>query len=452
MQVVKCSRMAAARAWWPTLALAGACVAVPADSSAQSTASCASNTDQISSIAQQLMQQSACWSCQLYASVYGGMHQIVDASYQAITSGGVGATAFGITIVAIVLMARFVPFLIGTGDAAETIAGMRMYFLRVSIVFIVFLGTSSYTVMDSGGIGSNFFLDGPLAAGTDVGMMLSTATTGALASAAGAPSGTSLFGSPQMSATSGPCASIAAGSGLTSFAAEHCVAATSMLYNLHQMGAIGIITGMWMILEDPNVSFLFHLGTSIVVVCAGGFLAWTFFMFTVSFGLRYIDALVRATLIFSLTPIFMFLWIFDSTRSMAAQALKSGFALAGVFAVSGIVFSIAYYILLLGFQNAFQQGINFSGLVSIICSSGAGQGLATFLTGNAQGAQGGSLNWMAYFYLIGSGSMATACASLTFDLAAQIFDFGGAELGIGRAVQADAQGAVSSAVSILGGR
>jgi hypothetical protein len=428
-------------------AMAAAVCAFPSIARAQ----CAGNSDQVSAIANAIMQPSACWSCQLYGSVYSGMHAIVTATYQSLVSGPVGATVFGITIVGIAIMTRMLPFLIGTGDPLETIASMRLFFFRIAVAFLGFLTVGSASTMSDNGIASNWFVDGPLAAGTALGQTLSTATASALATASGT-AGTNLFGGTGGAVPAAcnftPGSVATGGTGMQSFATMHCQAATSMLYNLHRMGTIGIDTAMWLLLEDPSVSF-WQPGTSAVIIGAGLFLAWTFFLFTVSFGLRYIDALIRAMLIFSLTPVFVFLWIFDSTRSMAVQALKSGFALSGVFAISGIVYSIAYYILLLGYQNAFQQqGLDFQGLMNLVCGANGG----AFAQSVGSTGQGGSLNWMAYFYLVGSGSLATACASLTFDLAAQIFDFGNAEMGVGQAVQRDATSTVQTITSVVGGR
>ena len=410
-------------------------IAVPA--LALCPASTGSPTNIMDNIAQQLSRN--CWSCQLYSSVYYGMRSLVTTTYATLVGSDLGGPALGITIVAVTLLVRFIPFLVGTQDSVETIAGLRMFFFRISIVFIVFLTTGSASVMGPNGIASNFYVDGPLALGTAVAESLSSVTSAALATSTGQPNN-SLFGT---------YGSVPGGSGSTvdmgGFAQEHVRAAQTILGNLHQMGVAGMLTGLWLGLEDPNVSILTP-GLAIVCLSASLFMTWTFFIFTLTFGLKYIDALIRAMLIFSLAPFFIFLWIFDSTRSMAVQALKSGLALAGVFAVSGIVFTMAYYILALGYSTVFKDaGGQFPGLQTVLCD------LNSVVIANTIGSagQGGSLNWMSYFYLIGSASMATACASLAFDLAGQIFDFGSAELGVSGMVTRDLQSGMSGVMGAI---
>jgi hypothetical protein len=376
------------------------------------------------------------------------MRNLVNSSYAQLISPSLGATSLGITIVAIVLMVKFLPFLSSKEDSAETIASLRIFLFRVTVVFLGFLGANASggigasgvpDVVGPNGIASNFYIDGPLAMGTAIGASLSTVSSGALSTATGQPGpgvgGGGLFGTYG----SGVSAGGASDDLNATFASAHVAAAQTMLLNMHQMGIIGIAVAVWLAVEDPNVS-IWNPGVAVVIEAAALFMIWVFFMFTLTFGLKYIDALIRAMLIFSLMPLFMFLWIFDSTRSMSVQALKSGLALAGVFAVSGIVFTVAFFIMQLGYANAFaNQNVAFAGMASMLsslCTPGSTQ-IATMIGSTGQGA---SLNWMAYFYLVGTASIATACAGLAFDLAAQIFDFGrSADMGIASAVEADLQ-------------
>ena len=413
--------------WKPLLRSAALLLAGTGAADAACAPGGAGTSGMITTIAGQLMDN--CWSCSLYSTLYFGMRSLVNTTYATLVSGNLGGPALGITIVAIAAMFRFLPFLVGSEHSENMVAGLRLFAFRISIVFIVFLGSASASVMAPNGILSDFFVDGPLALGTAVAESLSTVTSTALAQSTSQPN-ISLFGT-YGSVPGGGNADMDGGN--SGFAAEHVRAATTILYNLHQMGVVGIVMGLWLGLEDPNVTVT-QPGVMTVVMSAALFMTYTFFMFTLTFGLKYIDALIRAMLIFSLTPLFVFLWIFDSTRAMAVQALKSGLALAGMFAVSGVVFTTAYYILELGYYNAFaNQGVSFTGLQATLCSLNA-TSVANLIGATGQGA---SLNWMAYFYLVGSATLATACASLTFDLAAQIFDFGSAEMGVGSAVQND---------------
>ena len=316
----------------------------------------------------------------------------------------------------------------GSQETTETIAGLRIFLFRVAAVFVVFLGANGASTVGPNGVISNFFVDGPLALATSMAESLSNNTARVLASGLG-QSNSALFG------TYGGPGGVGSGGDMGSYAQAHVMAATTMLNNMHQMGIVGIVMALWMGLMDPNVSVQ---TPQLAIVSEGAalFMLYTFFMFTLTFGLRYMDALIRSMLTFRLTPVFLFLWIFDATRGMAVQAMRSGLALAAIFAVSGVVFTVAYFILQLGFANAFNnQGQNFAGLSAALCAMNNSD------VANLMGtqSQGSSLNWMTYFYLTGSAALATACATLTFELATQIFDFKGSDLGVAKAVSEDMQ-------------
>lgn len=432
-------------------------------------------------LAKDLGDPAYCWSCKIYEEVFKGMRKLVNASYGyftngqaapspldcAVTSIGLednsrgpglrdtgggdggggdsttsqpststanncqgqsagsagGAIALVTTILAIVLMVKLLPIAIGVGDARETGAKIRMFLVRVAIVYGVFLSATSAAWMQNGII-SDFFVDGPLAAGSEIGKELANAVSSSLS-----------MGGNQLTASGG------------NFAEIHVNATKELLGRIHSLGAAGIITGIWLMVEGASQTIGANIITALGVLVVGLAMAWMFFMFTVSFGLRYLDALIRSMMIFSLTPLFAVLWIFDSTRDIAVRAIKAGFALAAVFAVSGVVFMLAVFIMQQGFEKAFAMGgsgsLNTSGLRDAL--SAVSSGGFNFLQGQSGSAT--ALNWLSLAYLMGCGALAIACARLAFDIAGQIFALGQAETGIGREMEGRVEGGITSVAS-----
>ena len=420
-----------------------------------------------------LSDDKSCWSCELYESVFFGMRQIVTASYGyfvGTSSDGststTGAMGLAISVLTIAVLVKVLPIAMGSGGA-ETGAKLRLFFLRVTIAFGVFLSSAAYQgvqnpTLDGGGgtssdpgiqLGlqdtnqgdgppagatsggsttanpaSDWFIDGPLALGTQIASDLAGVASKALSSSGGTSggSGTSLM-------TGASVTNSSSGGGSSSLATTHVTAAKSMLLNLHKLGVAGIVVGVWMTIQGASQLFSSNPITAFTAGIVGIMIAWLFFMFTITFGLRYIDALIKSMMIFALMPLFVFLWIFDSTRDIAVKALKAGLALAAVFAVSGVVFSVAVFILGLGFSKAFNSGgsgLDTSSLSSALKQVSAGG--FSFLAGNSGSAS--SFNWLSLCYLVGSASLAIACAQMSFDLAASLFSTGQADLGIGKAV------------------
>lgn len=455
------------------------------------------------SIAQQLAKDDACWSCKIYGEVFTGLRKVVNSAYGFFTdnqqigngpdcpvdpsslgikddavgqggstlrdisggglsvttptatasggtsscaSGGGGAggiLALGVTILAIAVMIKVLPIAIGTQDPRQVSSGLRMFLLRVAVIFTIFLSASSAALLKDDGFLSVFIVDGPLAVGTEIGVKLANAS----AEAMNAPAA--------KIETSGQDGYDNEG---FSLGVSHVRAAKAMLLKMHQLGVAGIITGVWMILEgagnqtSPNI--ISWLGTFV----AGVVLTGVFFMFTITFALRYLDALIRSMLIFSLMPIFAFLWIFDSTRDIAIRALKAGLALGAVFAVSGVVFSVAIFIMQLGFKKAFDSsggpgttGLTTESLQNTLNSIAGGA--YNFLGGT--GGSASSINWLSFFYLLGSAAMAIACAKMAFDVAGSLFSIGRTETGMGRELEGEVSGAAGSVVKkmpFMGGR
>ena len=410
----------------------------------------------------------SCWACELYENVYVGMRSIVSQSYGYFVGGNAGAIALGTTLLAIALMVKVLPILTGTAGPAETGAKLKLFLMRIAIVFLVFLTTSTANLLsnpstsDPGtgsdpGIGtglvdtagdanhsditptdgvnqtnpnivSDWFVDGPLALGTAVATDLANVATTALSKSGGSSSATSPMADSSVTVTSQS----------NSLATAHIKAAKSMLLNIHKLGVAGIITGIWIATDGAGHQMGANIITVFAAVAVGIMITWLFFMFTLTFGLRYIDALIRSMMIFSLMPIFLYLWIFDSTREIATRALRSGLALAAVFAVSGVVFTVASYIMGLGFNKAFQLsggGLDTNALQGALAQVKGGA--FNFLSGSSGSAT--TLNWMSFCYLAGSASLAISCAKLAFDVASQLFQVGQTELGIGNAVAGEVE-------------
>ncbi|MBY0360669.1 MAG: type IV secretion system protein [Phreatobacter sp.] len=432
-------------------------------------------------LAQELGNPNYCWSCKIYEEVFKGMRRLVNASYgyftngqaapspldcavtsiglddnvtgpnlqdtnggqagggtsstptststanncagQSATGSAGGAIALVTTILAIVLMVKLLPIAIGVGDSRQTGAQIRMFLVRVAVVYSIFLSATSAAWMQNGII-SDFFVDGPLAAGSEIGKELANAVSTSLN-----------MQNSQLTASGG------------NFAEIHVNATKELLGKIHSLGAAGIITGIWLMVEGASQTIGANIITALGVLVVGLAMAWMFFMFTVSFGLRYLDALIRSMMIFALTPVFAILWIFDSTRDIAVRAIKAGFALAAVFAVSGVVFMLAVFIMQQGFEKAFNMGgsgtLSTSGLSDALKSIGSGG--FNFLQGQSGSAT--ALNWLSLAYLMGCGALAIACARLAFDIAGQIFALGQAETGIGREMEGRVEGGISSMAS-----
>jgi len=276
------------------------------------------------------------------------------------------------------------------------------------------------------GIISDFFVDGPLAAGSEIGKELANSVATALN-----------MSSAKLTSTSG-----------SNFAEMHVSATKELLGKIHALGAAGIVTGVWLMLEGATQLAGANILTALAVGIVGFAMLWMFFMFTVTFGLRYIDALVRSMMIFALMPVFAVLWIFDSTRDVAIRALKGGLALAAVFAVSGVVFMLAVFIMQQGFSKAFSLGGSggmSTGSLTDAALAAISSGGFNFLQGQSGSAT--SLNWLSCAYLMGCGSLAIACARMAFDIAGQIFSLGRAETGVGREMEGRVESGIGSAAS-----
>lgn len=403
------------------------------------------SSDSVSSLATKLSDVSSCWSCQLYSAVYKGMHGLVEASYNEFVDASNGGLLLVVTLFSCAFVMKFMTFLTTLNGEYEMIADLRMFVFRIAVVFTMVLLVSGTSAVGSGGMVSDFIMDGPLALGTEVGRLLSTASMKVFPGITGTDGSTltSLFGTVNENMTDQ--------SNMFSFQAAHLQAATQALFQLHEMGAIGVVVSAWLLLMNHYT--VGSAGNDLVMFGASMYLLFVFFKFMFAFGLQYIEALVRSMIIFSLLPVFAVMWVFNSTRPIAINAVRSGLSLAGVFAMSGVVYSLAFFIMYYGYKNAFQnQGLPFTGLVSVLCNinQGAVASLMSSVDGSS-GTSGNTVNWMSFFYLVGSATMATACASLPFEISEQVFAFGRGGSDISDRVQAD-MGSASSMIRDLARR
>lgn len=417
-------------------------VSLPGD-----TLNCSNPTDVVSSLASNLLKESSCWSCQLYGSVYKGMHTLVHASYDKFVDQSTGGILLVVTILSCALVMRILPFLTTTRGEYEMIAGLRMFFFRIVAVFSLVLLVPASTALGGGGLVSDFVIDGPLAIGTSIGEVLSTSTMRAFptfTSSADGGSMTSLFGSAwSLEPTS-------SNADMLSFQNAHIAGAQTLLFNMHELGSVGIVVSAWLLLDNSSSDNNQSSGVSMATYSAALYMLFVFFKFTFSFGLQYIDALVRSMIIFSLIPVFAVLWIFDCTRPMAVQAVRSSLALAGVFAASGAVYSIAFFIMYYGYKNAFQNQMpGLSNLAGMMCGVNKSVVSSLFVSVAEGSSNVNTVNWMSFFYLVGSATLATACARLPLEVSQEIFAFGGSEMGLARSVSENMGDAVQKGLGAL---
>ena len=185
-----------------------------------------------------------------------------------------------------------------------------------------------------------------------------------------------------------------------------------------------------------------------VIGMSGVLLIFAFLGFTFSFGLRYIDALLRAYIAMGLAPIFIILWAFDRTRPMAIAAFKAIMFMCAVFMVSGISYAFAILIMQKGLTSAglgsdmSAQGVMKAG-AAILGSggntgAGGGGGLADYIGMKLGGdAKAQEIRWDIYFILLATGSLAMGMTTLSFKIAEKFMAFAqsGERLGMVAAAQ-----------------
>ena len=171
----------------------------------------------------------------------------------------------------------------------------------------------------------------------------------------------------------------------------------------------------------------------IISAIAGFALSMLFAGFTISFGLRYVDALLRAMVSLSLFPIFLILWVFDTTRSIAFSAFRNVLFMAVLFAVSGFLFVLAMSVMNVGCETVIKQACNASELA----------GAAMFDTSSS--SQTPTFNYVSYLFLVGCCGVAIGIASSAFKIAQELTLGSEGEIGIGTATGDKMSGMASKA-------
>ena len=379
-----------------------------------------------------------CWSCDIYKSLAQSLNTILTQMFSFFVGGTSGFLGFASTILAVVLAWRVIKMfgmglMPGDGELLQQWDSIFRYAARAAVVFLVFLVTSAANVSSSGGVNPfrDFLVDGPLAAGTEIGCTF--------ISKAASLANDSAIANVQCDG----------GSSTTSdFMGRHIAGATQILGAFHNLGVGGLSLGVETMMYGATMDNG-DFGSKILIGIVGFVLAIMFLMFTLTFGLRYIDALLKALVSLSLAPIFLVLWVFDATRHIAHAAIRSVLFMGALFATSGVVFVMAAAVMSYGYRTA----LNASG---ISATEIAGKAVIHVDPGGAA-----NINWYALAMLVGCWGIAIGLAGAAFRTAEELVSFGGAqhqgEMGVGQEaagkVSGAVQGGIDTGVGILtGGR
>jgi hypothetical protein len=405
-----------------------------------------------------------CWSCQAYNSLFTKLHDVITAMYKQLVEQNASLITFSAIIVMIVLALK-IGKIIANPFRQNHLAEWRSiytYLIRVAIIYPIFLVSATTAgVQDNGQFSpvSDLFISGPLALGSQIGSTLARVscgidsarlnsfpacqvantqgTTGSSSSATTPGSGIGGGGTGSSTSATTPGSGVAGATTPGSFSAmegQHLALATSILFSFHKIGISGIGAGVWAATQLPsqgNMSLITRIG----YMLAGMTLATTYFMLTLTFGFRYVDALIRMFVIGSMLPIFLFLWIFEGTRSIARSAIRQMFFAGASFAVAGLVVTMAAYVMILGFEQAF----------------GAGQGVqamfdVTFWSSNISG----TWDWMKFFYLLGCALIVGNLSKTVFTIAGQLVEAGGQGLlGVGQEMEDQVHSAKNTATNMI---
>lgn len=375
---------------------------------------------------------STCWSCEMYIKLFDGLMKVVaDMNALFLNTPEIVGTA--VLVIMCVLVIRVLamigsPVLAGV-DLGREVYGIAGYLGRIAVVFLLFFTGLVAAMSGPGGDDSHparlLFLDGPLLIGTEIGVRLIEGGQGLVGAAVNVRECPYATGS-------------AGGGGLVGGVGQHVSAACGILNSFHQMGVAGIATGSWLALKAPSSMNNPGIGAMVSVVLAGIVMAGAFLWFTVIFGLRYLDALLRGLIVLAFLPVFLFFWLFDRTRSIAMSGLKSVIFMSAIFAVSGITFLLCNAIMAYGFQKASGGSLNVGAAQSFLESMSAG-GFNWLIGSGSEGT-----NWLAFFYVMGCWGLATQLARATFAIAAEFVDFTGGLMGVGEQTESDVKGVATS--------
>ncbi len=375
-----------------------------------------------------------CWSCTAYSSLFANLHKIISSMYRTLVEQTPALLTLSAIILMIVLMFKLGKILVSPfrqNYGAEW-RQIYSYLLRVSIIYPVFLISATTAGVEDNGQFSpvtDLFVSGPLALGSQIGVTMAKVSCGvdsarmnrfpacqvantqtSTGSASGAttpPSGGGSTGSSGGATTPGSGIPSATTPGsYSALEAQHLALAQSILYSFHRIGVAGIGAGVWAGTQLPSQEGM-NVITRIAYIIAGLGLASTYFMLTLTFGFRYIDALIRMFVVGSLLPIFLFLWIFESTRRIAHAALRQMLFAGASFAVAGLIVTVSAYIMIAGFEQAF----------------GSGQGVEAMFNVDFWSSQlSGQWDWMKYFYMLGCAIVVGNLSKAVFSIAGQMVE------------------------------
>lgn len=398
----------------------------------------------IQSFLTQMQDIKYCWSCTIYSSLFQNLHAIITTMYKTLVEQTPALLTLSAIILMIVLIFKLAKLLVSPFQQNHGGEWRQIYtyLLRIVVIYPVFLISASTAGVEDNGQFSpvtDLFISGPLALGSQLGATMAkvtcgidqsnmskfpacqtaanpTGTTGSSTSATtpGSGVGGGSTGSSSGATTPGsPSTAPTTPGSYSALEAQHLALAQSILFSFHRIGVAGIGAGVWAGTQLPSQSGM-NIITRIAYIIAGFGLAMTYFMLTLTFGFRYIDALIRMFVVGSLIPIFLFLWIFDSTRRIAHAALRQMLFAGAAFAVAGLVVTIAGYIMVMGFNQAFP-----------------GKGAEALFDVNFWSSQqSGQWDWMMYFYMLGCAIIVTNLSKAVFSIAGQLVESGG-DLGIG---------------------
>lgn len=343
-----------------------------------------------------------CWSCKTYKSLYDGLHDILVKMYESLVDKTTEIVGFALIILMIVLCFKVLKII--ASPFRENISsewiGVYTFLLRCAVIFPIFLFSSTMAgVKDNGSFSpvSDLFISGPLALGSEIGMRLAQAscTIGKDGSLTALP----ICQAAGSSTTS-------SSENLTELEKAHQEKAGSILLTFHKIGVTGVTGGIWTATQLPSSKGM-GIISRFTYMIGGVILAIIYFMLTVTFGFRYIDALIRMMVVGSLVPIFVFLWIFEGTRQIAMKALRQVLFAATAFAVSGIVVVVAAYVIVAGYAEAFPGS-------SDVFSPSFWSSQAT-----------GTFEWMSYFYIVGCALVVTNLSKAIFSIASELVESNG---------------------------
>lgn len=345
-----------------------------------------------------------CWSCEVYRKLHQGSSVIAGDAFNYLTRtaeiAAVAALILMIVLTVKVLKLIGTPF---TPSAAAEWSRIYGYFGRIAVVFLFFFGAGAVDAMRGGETISStdtnpvrlIFIDAPTGIGTEVGCeIIKIATKSGLGSA-------TVASSCENATTQSEWAGQNSESMLKW---KHVEQAVAILKGLHEMSVDVISIGVWLATEAPFKVGASNFLTGIAVFLAGIALVGMFFWFSITFGFRYIDALMRTTIVAALMPIFLYLWIFENTRSMAVMALKSLAYVGAVFAASGIVYIMADQIMCAGLTTAL------GGSCKSVSSAVSAGGFSKLVGENG-------VAWVAIFILLGTGGLVIQISGTVFALA-----------------------------------